>query len=354
MGDQLVTGQHRQGQAVLRSQFIEQAAAHLHQVDVPDLIAATNAEGAAWHRPGENQIEGTAVVVHIEPITHIVATSIHGYGLTADDPQQGERDELFRIVIGAVVVGAVAHQHRQSIGVMPGQRQMVARRLAGGVGGAGCIGAGLAEGWIPGLQAAVNLVGAHLQETPVVWAASTLPVGQERLQEGERAEHIRAQECSRTADRAVHMALGRQMRHRGDLLLREQAIQHGPVSDVPFHKQDPAGLDQGLDRGPMTRVRERVEHNHPVVGMGGAPVMGEVATDEAGSTGDQNVAAHDGGAAAAIAARQSRRSWRQTGWLSPSSSRAVRQSSRELAGRRAGDGKSAVVIGITAGTWRIS
>ena len=60
----------------------------------------------------KDQINRSGMILDIEPITDILTRAIDREGLTLTDIINEERDELLRILIGTVVIGAVRHQRR--------------------------------------------------------------------------------------------------------------------------------------------------------------------------------------------------------------------------------------------------
>ena len=56
---------------------------------------------------GGHQAEGTDVVFDVEPVPDLIAFAVYRQGLTFQSIENYERDEFFRELVGAVVVGAV-------------------------------------------------------------------------------------------------------------------------------------------------------------------------------------------------------------------------------------------------------
>ena len=66
-----------------------------------------------------------AVIDDKEPVAHILAVTVDRQFLPLEGVVDDQRNEFFREVVGAVVVGAVGNQGRQVIGVVVGADQMV-------------------------------------------------------------------------------------------------------------------------------------------------------------------------------------------------------------------------------------
>jgi hypothetical protein len=60
------------------------------------------------------------MVGYVQPISHILATSIYRYGFLTDAFQNHNGNKFFRELIGPVIVGTIGYQDWQSISVIPG------------------------------------------------------------------------------------------------------------------------------------------------------------------------------------------------------------------------------------------
>jgi hypothetical protein len=115
------------------------------------------------------------VVLDVEPVADLLAVAVDGQRLAGQGVVDDQRDELFREVVGTVVVGAVGGQHRQAVGVVVGAHQMVAGRLAGRVRAVRFVAVGFGEGRIVLAERAVDFVGGHMQEAERLLAVSARP-----------------------------------------------------------------------------------------------------------------------------------------------------------------------------------
>ena len=96
--------------------------------------------------------------------------------------------------------------------MVPGVHQVVAGRLAGRVGAARVVGGGFREA-AGGAKGAEHLISTDVMKTKTSLApsAQTFPVGPHRLQQLKGAAHISLDKGPRPLNRAVHVALGRQV-----------------------------------------------------------------------------------------------------------------------------------------------
>ena len=173
----------------LGPQPIHQSADRFHHIAIGALTGAavitgtTHAIALAQPAAGGRQQQRLHVIFHVEPIAHIRAIAIEGDRLTGHRLEDHHRNQLLGELPGAVVVGAVGEHHRQAIGVMPGVHQVIAGRLAGGVGATRVVGRGFREAarWA---QRAEHLIGGDVVEAKVFGALGwqRLPVGAHRLQ----------------------------------------------------------------------------------------------------------------------------------------------------------------------------
>ena len=144
--------------------FIEQGAHGVHNFDVGLFVPTAHVVGLAQAASFQYAADGTAVVFHVQPVTHLHAIAINGQGLTGQGVDNHQRDQLFWKVIWPVIVAAVGGDHRQTVGVVPGAHQVVAGRLAGRVRAVGLVTVVLGKCRITGSQAAIYLVRGNMQQ----------------------------------------------------------------------------------------------------------------------------------------------------------------------------------------------
>ena len=133
-------------------------------------------------------------------------------------------------------------------------------------------------GWIVQGEVAVHLVRTH-----VVVADPILP---DRLEQTERALHVRPQERLRIRDGIVVVGLGRVMHDR--VMPRHDFVEQIRIANVAHHELHTI-LRQARDVLRIARVRELVQHGHMHVRMVLHHVMHEIRTDKTTATGHNNV-----------------------------------------------------------------
>ena len=266
----------------LLRRYLQPAADEAHDLQVGALAAAPDVVDLPGSSLLENGIQGSAVVVHVEPVPHILSSAIHRQSLARQGPDDHPGNKLLRELVGAVVVGAAAHRHGQAVGAAVGQGQQVGPRLGGAVWAAGQQGTVLGKEQIGAVQrqVAVDFVSGHLMKAhPAV-----SPAG---IQQYLGAQHISLQKDARVLDRAVHMTLGGKVDDRVGPFLSQKSVHRLTVTDVPLHKAEAGMFQHRGQGGPVSRVGQPVQADHPVLRVVFDPVKDEVAPDESGSAGDQ-------------------------------------------------------------------
>ena len=114
--------------------LIEDVADRLHDLDVLLLAVAADIVGFSDPASFENFEDRCAVIDDIQPVAHVFAITVDRQILAVQGIVDDQRDQLFRELVGTVVVRAVGDQHRQAVGVVIGADQMVRGGLAGRIG----------------------------------------------------------------------------------------------------------------------------------------------------------------------------------------------------------------------------
>ena len=131
--------------AIGRLPCIDQVADHLRNLEIAPLRATADIISLAEFPPRGDEPERAHVIADIEPIAHVLASSIDGERLALQRVQGHQRNELLRELELAVIVRAVADHGRKPIGAAPGAHQMIGGGFAGGVGRTRIVAAGLSE-----------------------------------------------------------------------------------------------------------------------------------------------------------------------------------------------------------------
>jgi hypothetical protein len=115
----------------------------VHDLAVGRRCAGADVVDLAGHTVGEQQDEGGAVIVDVDPVPLVEPVSVDGDGPPLLEVRDGERDELVGQLERPVVVGAPAHDDGQAVAVVVGEGDEVGTGLRRGVGRAWREGVGL-------------------------------------------------------------------------------------------------------------------------------------------------------------------------------------------------------------------
>ena len=243
------------------------------------LHTASHVVGLPHLAVAENQIDGTAVIVDVQPLPPVLGGGVERQGLVVEGLGREQRDDLLGELVGPVVVAAVGDGGREPEGLHVGPYGVVGAGLGGVVGRAGAVGRLLGEhlvrieGQIP-----VDLAGGDVVEPRHAVTAG-------RLGQGLGAQDVGAEETGRVEDGQAVVRLGGEVDDDVGLVAGQGGRHDLQIADVTLDELDPV-LHVG-QVGPVSGVGEHVEGQHVVVGVVGDPVTDEVGSDEAGATGDE-------------------------------------------------------------------
>ena len=228
---------------------------------------------------GQDGPHAGGVVVRVDPVAHVLPVAVQLRAQSLEDVRDLAGDELLHMLVWAVVVAAVADRGADAERAVPGAHQQVRARLRRRIRARGMVRGLLRElvRIIQG-QVAVHLVRAHVVVAHIVLAG--------RLQQAERALHIRLQERLRVRDRVVVVGFRRVVHDR--VMTRHDLVEQLGVADVPMHELHAVTQD-ALDVLQVARIRQRVQHRDMHVRMVVVHVMNEIRPDEPTATGHNDV-----------------------------------------------------------------
>ena len=282
----------------------------LDEVDVLPFVEAADVVGLGHLALVEDEVDGPGVVLHVEPVAHVLALAIDRQGLAVADVIDEQRDQLLRELIRAVVVAAVGDHGGQSVGVVEGPHEVVAGRLGRAVGAVRLVfevlreeavavsevvlsGAGLrAEGRLDArgmgqLEGAIDLVGGDVVEPfPLVFLGQGLPIEFRGLQQAERAHDVGLGEGERVLDAAIDMGFRREVDDAIDLLVLHQLVDAVEVADVHPDELVVGFVLDILQIGQVAGVGQLVQVDDSVIGVFVHEEANNMAADEAGAAGD--------------------------------------------------------------------
>ena len=138
----------------------------LDKVDVLPFVETADVVGLGYLPLVEDQVDGPSVVLHIQPVAHVLTLAVHRKGFAVADIVDEQGYQFLRELVGAVVVRAVRNYSRHPVGVVEDPYEMVRGGLRRAVGAVGAVSRSLAEELVP-----VHLVGTDVR-------VNTLRMGQ--------------------------------------------------------------------------------------------------------------------------------------------------------------------------------
>ena len=207
----------------------------------------------------------------MEPIPNLHSVAVNRQRFAFHGVGDEEGNQLFRLLIGAVGVGASRYDYRQSVGAVVGAGQKLAAGFARGVGavwrqGVRLLGEALVD-------VAVDLVGGNLNEPLDVVASGGLA-------EGENAHDVGVHGVLRVGDAAVHVAF------RGEIddyiAVFNRLFHVFRLADVALDEFEPRVVFHVLQVLKVSGVGEGVEYGDFVVVVFIQHIADEVAADKSG------------------------------------------------------------------------
>ena len=111
----------------------------LYEVDVLPLVEAADVVCVGDLSLMEDEVDGTCVVFHKQPVADVLALSVYGQRLAVADVVDEEGDQLLGELVGTVVVGAVGDDRRHSVCVVVCAHEVVAAGLGCRIWGMGVV-----------------------------------------------------------------------------------------------------------------------------------------------------------------------------------------------------------------------
>ena len=219
----------------------ELTADDLNDIDILHLIVSADIVHLAHAALVDHKVDGTAMVLNIEPVSHILALAVYRERLVIQRIRDHKRDKLLRKMIRTVIIRAAADRYRQPVSPVVSQHQKVSPRLRRAVRTRSMDRRLLGKEKIRPVkrQIAVHLIGRHL----MIPCDTVFPAG---IHQHRSTEDIRIEEHLGVLDRAVNMALSRKIDHYIGLLLLEKLIYRLAVGDIFLHEPEIRVIHNGL------------------------------------------------------------------------------------------------------------
>ena len=269
------------GNQTLRlAQFL---ADQLNNVDVLHLIVTAHVVDFADLAVVDDEIDCLAVILHIQPVTHVFTLAVNRQRLVCQGIGDHQRNQLFREVIRAIVVGASGNRYRETISSVVSQYQQICTCFRRGVGAAGVDGSLFGKEQVRSVQRqiAVDFVGRNL----VITLDAILPAS---VHHNRCAEDVGLEEDLRVLDRAVYMRLRRKVDNDVGLFLLEELVYALTVADVQLDKSEVRIVHHRFQCGQIAGIGQLVQTNNAVVWVCFQHMKNEIGADKAGAASYDN------------------------------------------------------------------
>lgn len=256
----------------------------LDNIDVGALIVAADVVDLADAALLQDQVDGVAVILDVEPVADVLAVAVDWQLLVRQRVDDHQRDELLREVVRAVVVRAARDRRRDLVGAVVSHDEQVSTGLRSRIRARRLEVRLLREEQVRTVerQIAIDLVRRDL----MVAVDAVLAAG---VEQHARADDVRLQEDLRILNGAVDMRFRCEVNDDVRLLLLEDAVDRPAVCDVRADELEVLLLHRILERLEVARIRQLVDADDVVTRMLLEHVVDEVRANEAGTAGHDDI-----------------------------------------------------------------
>ena len=262
---------------------------NLDDVDVLPLIETADVVGLGNHALVEDEVDGTCVVFHKQPVADVFTLAVDGKRLAVADVVDEQGYQLLWELVGTIVVRAVGHDDGHAVGVVVGTDEVVARGLCSTIRRVGIVLRRLQEELVAvshvvlgtagrrgerrlnafgvcQLQGTIHLVSRDMVETLALIAlGQRLPIEFGSLQETECSHDVGLGKGEGVLDRAVHMALSGEMDYTINMFILHQFKYALKVANVHLDKLIVWLILNVLEVGQVTCIGELIQINNLII-----------------------------------------------------------------------------------------
>ena len=227
-----------------------------------------------------DKVDGTAVVLHVQPVANVLAVTVDRQRLVVQHVRDHERNQLLREMIRAVVVRTARNRHRHAERAVVRLHEQVSACLARRVRAGGVNRGFLGEKQIGTVkrQIAVNLVSRNL----MIPLNAVLTA---RVEQHLRAHDVGLQENGRIFNRAVNVALRCKVDNDFWLFLFENIVNCLAVGNIRLDKLEMWIVHHRRKRLHVACVRQRVHAQNIVLRVLFEHKMHKIAANKSGTAG---------------------------------------------------------------------
>jgi hypothetical protein len=229
----------------------------------------------------QNKINGFAMIFDIKPVPHVEAFAVDGKGFIVQAVDNHERDQLFREMIGPVVVGTTGDSYREIVGTLISLYKQISSGFGAAVGRAGVDRRLFGEEEIRPVkrQITVDFIGGNLMVTNVTESAAG-------IHQNGSADNIRLQKNGWVFNTPIYVAFCCEVNDRIRLFLFKESIYPFPVAYVKLHETEVWGIHHRLQCAEVSGIRQFIEAYDAGIRMRFKHIENEVTADESGTAGD--------------------------------------------------------------------
>ena len=245
----------------------------------------------AFHTFADNQVDGFAVVLHVEPVAHVAAVAIDGKVLAFENILDDKRNQLFGEVIRTVVVGTAGDSDGHLIGIVIGHHYHIGTRLAGAVRAVRAERGLLCEVAF-GTERAVNFVGRHLVVADAFAPSGItgLVLARDPGTAGGVEQVLCTQDVSHQEElgilyTTVYVALSSKVHYVIEFILGKQFVGKHAVADVTFYKEATFVVNVIGNGAQIACVGQGIQYHHFNIIMFCQDVFNIIGADKTGGTG---------------------------------------------------------------------
>ena len=238
-----------------------------------------------------NEVDGFAMVFHVQPVAYIAAVTVYRKALTFEDILYNQRNQFFGEVIRAIVIGTAGNGNRHFIGIMIGHHHHIGTGLRRTVRAMRTQRRILREETFRS-QRTVNFVRRHLviahSVTPgriTGFVLSRYPRTTSGIQQILSTQNISHKEKLRVLDTAVYMAFCCKVHHIIEFIFRKQFVGKNAVADIAFNEKTTFIINIFGNSTQISGVSQGVQYHNSYIIVLRQNILYIISSDKSGSAG---------------------------------------------------------------------
>lgn len=295
-------------QAVYRSDH------YLDDVDVLPFVETADVVGFGHFSLMEDEVDGTGVVYHVQPVTHVLALTVYRQRLAVTDVVDEQRNQFFRELVRPVVVRTVGYDGGHAVCIVEGTDKMVTAGLRSRIGAVRVVFGVFVEEILSvsqvmfrrgsrggerrfdtfrmcQFQGAVYFVRRDVVKAFAFIAfRQAFPIDFGGLKQAQGTHYVGTGKGEWIFDAAVHVAFGGQVNDTVYVVLLHHFLHLLVIADVCLHEDIVLLVLDVFQVGQVTGIRQLVQVDDAVFRILVHEEANHMAADESGTAGNQYVA----------------------------------------------------------------